>query len=146
MKITIQQENDCAENEILIRCKVMDNRLKHLVEYIQQFSFCLEGFSKDGSTSIPTESIYYIESVEKRTFLYLETETFESKANLITLETQLFNTPFVRISKNCILNTSYLKSVKAFANHRFEATLKNGEKLIISRTYINDLREKIKNN
>lgn len=146
MKITIHQAKDCKENEIVIRCKVMDTRLKHLVEYIQQYTFCLEGFSKDGLTSIPIESIYYIESVEKRTFLYLESDTFESKSSLSALELELQNTPFIRVSKNCILNTSYLKSVKAFANHRLEATLKNGEKLIISRNYINDLREKIKNN
>lgn len=146
MKITIHQENDCVENEILIRCKVMDTRLKRLIEYIRQFSFCLDGFSKDGLVSIPLESIYYIESVEKRTFLYLEAETFESKSSLTALELQLSNTPFIRVSKNCILNTSYLKSVKAFANHRLEATLKNGERIIISRSYINDLREKMKNN
>lgn len=146
MKLTIHQKADCTENEILITCKVMDTRLKKLIECIQQFTFSLEGFSKDGLSSIPAESIYYIESVEKRTFLYQEKQIFESKSSLIALEIQLLNTPFIRVSKSCILNTNHLQSVKALANHHLEATLKNGEKVIVSRTYIHDLREKMRNN
>lgn len=143
MKLIINQDSSQEENEIIINCNYMDERLQKLAEYIRQFTFCLTGYSEEGMSQIPIEKICYIESIDNRTFLYLEKEVYQSRESLSNLETQLKNTPFIRISKSCLLNVSYLKSVKALMNHRMEATLKNGEKVMISRTYIKDLKEKM---
>lgn len=143
MKLIINQDSSQEENEIIINCNYMDERLQKLAEYIRQFTFCLTGYSEEGMSQIPIEKICYIESIDNRTFLYLEKEVYQSRESLSNLEMQLKNTPFIRISKSCLLNVSYLKSVKALMNHRMEATLKNGEKVMISRTYIKDLKEKM---
>ena len=45
---------------------------------------------------------------------------------------------------NCLVNTSFLQSVRPLYNHRLEATLQNGEKLVITRNYIEPLKEKLK--
>lgn len=37
----------------------------------------------------------------------------------------------------------YLKSVSPLWNHRMEATLTSGEKLVITRNYIGSLKEKL---
>jgi len=144
MKITVNQSLEFTENEIIINCSTMDDRLHHLFKIIKQYSFCLNGY-KDGEIyQVPLESIFYVDAVDGKTFLYSKQSVLESKENLISLEEKLFNTPFVRIGKNCILNCSHLRSVKPIVNHRLQATLNNGEKLIISRNYIENLKEKLK--
>ena len=145
MKLVINQGLDCDESEVIINCRYMDERLKRLAQYIEQFTFCLEGYRGDELLRVPIEKICYIESVDGRTLLYQEKEVFQSRESLIALEKLLSGTPFVRISKSCLVNISYLHCVRALMNHRMEATLQNGEKLLISRTYINDLKEKMKN-
>lgn len=144
MKITVNQNYLYDETEIIINCQVLDRRLQNLLNTISQYSFVLEGHKDNELYQLPLDKIYYIDSVDGRTFIYHEDEVYRSKESLATLEVQLHNTPFVRIGKNCILNTSYLKSVKPIVNHRLLATLTNGENLIISRNYIDALKEKLK--
>lgn len=145
MKITIHQDSGTQENEIIIKCSLVDKRMQTLIDYIRQYSFSLKGTHENEVFQIPIENILFIESVDGRTFLYGMDNVYESKESLFSLEKILLNTPFVRISKNCILNTAFLKSVKSLVNHRMEASLTNGEKLIITRNYIEELKTKLTN-
>jgi DNA-binding LytR/AlgR family response regulator len=144
MRITVNQSHSYEETEIIVNCQILDRRLQNLLDTITQYSFSLDGYKENELYQVPAESIYYIDSVDGKTFLYHKEEVFRSRESLTALEYQLHNTPFVRIGKNCILNSSYLKSVKPIVNHRLQATLTNGEKLIISRNYIDALKEKLK--
>lgn len=143
MKLTINQSLDVKEAEIIINCSVMDDRMKRLVDYIRQFSFSLKGINNNEIYNIPLENILYIDSVDGKTFLYCKNTVYECKETLASLEQTLMYSPFVRISKNCILNTSALKSVRSTLNHKMEATLFNGEKLVVNRNYIDLLKRKL---
>lgn len=143
MKLTIQQDIKIEENEIIIRCAYMDSRLQKLADYIKQFSFSLEGIKEGQYYQIALDKIMYIDSVDRNTFLYDEENAYESKLTLTALEQLLKNTSFVRISKNCILNTAFLKCVEPYPNHRLKATLLNGENLMIARNYIYAVKEKL---
>lgn len=144
MKLTIQQNKELKEEEIFIHCIHVDKRIKKLADYIRQFTFSFEGETEGKQYQLTPESIYYIDSVDGKTFLYDNTQSYLCRQTLSSLETLLKDTTFVRISKNCILNTAYLKCVAPFTNHRMKAELKNGEHLLISRNYIDDLKEKIR--
>lgn len=48
---------------------------------------------------------------------------------------------FVRVSKSVILNVNKIKSLAPAFGGRYEALLKNGEKIIISRQYVSSLKE-----
>ncbi|MBP3911216.1 MAG: LytTR family transcriptional regulator DNA-binding domain-containing protein [Niameybacter sp.] len=143
MKLTINQSLNQGETEVIINCNVIDARLQHLIDYIRQHSFSLEGRIGDRVYSIALEDIYYMDCVDGKTFLYSQEQVYESKERLNTLEEKLGRTSFTRISKNCILNCMYLKSVSPLWNHRMEATLTSGEKLVITRNYIGSLKEKL---
>ncbi|MBH1941731.1 LytTR family transcriptional regulator DNA-binding domain-containing protein [Mobilitalea sibirica] len=145
MKLTINQSLDQEETEIIINYSVIDQRLQHLIDYIRQYSFSIQGILDNSVFQIPLEKIMYIDTADKKTFLYCTQKVYQAKETLSTLEKVLLKTPFVRISKSCIANSTYLKCVKPIANHHLEAMLKNGEKLIVSRSYIKDLKEKLKN-
>lgn len=122
---------------------MMDQRLNSLLEYIREHTFTLEGKNGNAAYQIPLEQIAYLDTVEGRCFIYTANQTYETRDTLTALEEKLANTSFIRISKNCILNLSFLKCVTPLWNHRMEAMLKNGEKLIITRNYINALKEKL---
>ena len=50
---------------------------------------------------------------------------------------------FVKVSRTCLVNINELVHIKALANSRLEAELSNGEKIIVSRTYIPEIKRKI---
>lgn len=142
MKLLVEQSLDCKETEIKITCGLIDERLKRLIEQIRLFSFSVIA-EKDGVTlPVALEDIYYFDTVDNKTYLYLERDVYRCDKKLYELEAQLRDTPFIRISKNCILNTAVVTSVRAQLSGRMEATLKNNEKVNISKHYIKGFRSK----
>ena len=142
MKLTIDQSSEYADVEVIIKCGLVDARLQNLISQIRLYSFSVNG-KKDGRTySIALEDIYYFESVDNTTFIYIKDDVFETDLRLYELEKQLADSRFVRISKACILNIEQLLSVRALLNGKYEAQLKNKEKIVINRHYIPNFKEK----
>ena len=144
MKVTINQNSNQEEAEIIINCSYLDKTVKKIIDYITQFTFTIEGENNGKIYQLPMDKIFYIESVDGRTYLYDKADLYLCKKSLQVLEEQLGNTPFVRVSKTCLLNTLYLRCVETYPNHRLKAELGNGEQIIISRNYIDNLYKKIK--
>ena len=142
MKITIL---DCpeGEEEIVIKCKQADEQILKMVYALKAGRDKLTAF-KDGSImQVEPKSIYYFEAVDNKTFLYLEKEIYETKSKLYELEERFKGTDFFRVSKSIILNLSKVAKLSPSLGGRFEAHMKNGEKLIISRQYVPALKEKL---
>jgi len=89
-----------------------------------------------------TDKIYYIESVDKHTYVYTKDQCYETKYRLYELE-EVLNASFFRCAKAMIINIRKIKSVKAELNGRMNAELLNGEQIIISRAYVKDLKRKL---
>lgn len=142
MKLLIEQSLDCKETEIKITCNLMDERLSRLIEQIRLYSFSVIGTSDGVSSMIPLEQIYYFDSVENKTYLYVEKDVFQCDKKLYELEQFLKDTTFVRISKSCILNAAKVMEVKAQFNGRLEVKLANHEKILVSKHYIKEFKEK----
>ena len=105
MKLLIEQSLNVKEPEITIKCGIMDERLKELIEYIKLYSFSVVGIKDKVKKSVPLESIYYFESVDNKTFLYTLNEVYECQEKLYELEEILKSTSFVRVNKKCILKS-----------------------------------------
>ena len=142
MKLIVEQSLDCTETEIHIRCGLMDERLKHLIEQVRLFSFSVMAEKDGASVPVVLEDIYYFDSVDNKTFLYVEKDVYRCDKKLYELESLLTGTSFVRISKNCIVNTAVVTSVRAQLSGRLEEKKKNNEKVLVSKHYIKDFREK----
>ncbi len=142
MKLIIEQSNGLEEPEIKVRYDEMDDRLQRILGYIRLNVHSLSGV-KDGKTKvISLDDVYYFDSTDERTFIYLASEVYECDMKLYELEQQLADTNFVRISKSCIVNIIKLDSVRPLINSRYEAKLENGEKLIINRHYLPGFKRK----
>ena len=133
------------ENEyVRIGCHKVDDRIDEITRFIKSRQGSLEGYSEGDLYNIPIADVYYIESVDDKTFLYLEKETYESRKRLYELEKITDSFHFVRISKSVVVNLMKVDSIKPALNGRFLCKLKNGEDVIISRKYVQVLKEKLK--
>ena len=92
---------------------------------------------------IEPKSIYYFESVDDHVFVYCKFNVYEIKKKLYELQQQFENTDFLRISKSVIVTISNISKLTPSFNGRFEALLDNGEKTIISRQYVPELKKKL---
>lgn len=94
-----------------------------------------------GICLVETAEIYYFESVDDRVFAYVKDDVAEVKRKLYELEERLAGDDFIRISKSMILNLSKVKRFAPYMGGRFEALLENGEKVLISRQYVPELKK-----
>ncbi|WP_153731449.1 LytTR family DNA-binding domain-containing protein [Sporosarcina obsidiansis] len=141
IRLKIHESDDFTDVEIIINCPEIDERLSRLIQQMNQMMFSIQG-KKDGTTyPLVSDQLFYIESVNDTTFLYTDQDVFESDKKLYEFEEQLKHTRFMRISKNFIVNTAKIESVKALINGRFEAFLSNGEKVIVNRHYVKAFRK-----
>lgn len=144
MKLTVEQRLDCAETEIHIVCGMMDAKLKKLLETVRLYSFSVMGVQDGVERPVPLEEIFYFDSADNKTFLYLKNEVLSCSQKLYELETLLADTAFVRISKNCIVNTMAVSHVQAQFSGRLLARLQNGESVVVSKHYARAFREKFR--
>lgn len=141
MKIIVNEQTDIQEDEIIIRCQQYSHHIQELVSYINQYQNRLICKKNNCNYSILVSEIYYIESVDNKTFVYTKDDCYEVNSPLYELENRLKDNQCLRISKSCILNIHYLKSVKALFNGKYEALLMNHEKIIISRKYVSHFKK-----
>ena len=144
MKIIIEPQNSIEELLVKIFCKEQNEEVNRLYKHIENFTHPIWVTQNGSRHKLHETDIYYIDTVEGNTFFYTENEVYESKDSLLTAEQNIKGRQFVRISKNCILNIDYLQQVAPYTNHRLLAYMKNGEKLIVGRTYIQELKNIVK--
>jgi len=86
--------------------------------------------------------IFYVESVDFKTFVYVEVSVCESKLKLYEIEATLVKSNFLRISRQVIVNVSKVCSAVSAGGGRIEIMLTSGEKLILSRQCAAALKER----
>lgn len=143
MKITITDPGEGEEDEIIVRCRHMDQQLLKLIYAVKAGREKITALQDGNYFQVAPEEIYYFEAVDNKVFLYLEKEVYETKMRLYELEDIFQGTDFFRASKSCIVNLSKVKRLSPAFNGRFEALMQNGERVIISRQYVPVLKQKL---
>lgn len=143
MKITIMDCPEGEEDEIIIKCRQMDEQMLKMIHAVKAGQERLIGMRDGQIRQITPSEVYYFEAVDNKVFLYMEKEVLETRYRLYELEERLGGMDFFRASKSVILNLSRVKSFAPVLGGRFEVTMKNGEKLVISRQYVSILKEKL---
>lgn len=143
MKLIINQNEAINDMEITINCSKIDQRVKNLIDYIRQCSTSLMGLIDGMTVSVPLDTILYIESIDRKTFFYDKRRVFQGKESLSFLENKLDNSLFIRISKNCIVNIAFISSTYPLENHKLGLLLKDGERLVVGRTYTEKLESRL---
>ncbi len=142
MRVILEKVDSSDKEEALIKAVNETDDIKAAMEILEGGVKKL-ALLKDGKTVLLEISfIYYIESVDKRTFVYTKENCYESKLRLYELEESL-GSYFLRISKSMIVNLKKIKSVKSDLSGRMEASMLNGEKIVISRSYVKEIKRRL---
>ena len=144
MKITIETPGPGEEDEIIVRCTSLDDKLVNFLCALKtELDHKLTGYLDDKIVMLSPKNIFYFESVDNKVFAYTDKGVYEVRKKLYEIESEYSYTDFLRISKSAIVNVSKIAYLKPIFNGRFEAKLKNNEKIIISRQYVLDLKKKL---
>ena len=143
MKIIIEELREGEEEQIILRCHQISPEQMNLLNAFKSGDNVLIGYQDNEIRRVNKEEIFYIDTVDNRVFLYCENNVVESKQKLYELEEVLGTKDFLRISKSTIINMSKIKTLAPAFSGRLEATLNNGEKVIISRQYVSVLKKNL---
>ena len=143
MKINLDIDGKYNDTEVIIRAPHLNNDIERIVAMMRMIDMQI-AVRKEGETYLlETDKILYIEAVDRKTFVYTTTESYESELKLYELEQDLIQRDFLRISKQSIVNLRKIKSLEADVNRKIRITLQNGEQIVVSRMYSDELRRKL---
>lgn len=142
MKVEFEKVSAPDQEGAVIRAMAMTEDIQSAMELLESGSGRIAA-TREGQTYLcKVRDIYYIESVDKKTFLYTKNECFETRYRLYELE-EILNRYFLRCSKAMIINMRKIKAVKSELGGRMNATLLNGEIIVISRSYVKELKQRL---
>lgn len=140
MKLNLKEIENIEDEKITIEYVKITEEINGIISYITEKRII--AYKNEEAIYVNVKDIYYIEAVENRSYVYLKNDCLELKMKLYEIE-QLGYKSLLRISKSLIINIKKIKSVRPDFSSRLEATLLNGEKIIISRKYKKDLKERL---
>lgn len=143
MKILIEEPAAGEEDQIVIRCRRMSRELLALIQSLKTQKPAVVGLDGGDIHRLDPDSIYYFEAVDNKVFIYCREKVFESKYRLYEVEDMFAGGDFLRVSKSVILNLQRIAFLSPAYSGRLEAALDNGEKVIISRQYVPDLKQRL---
>lgn len=130
----MHKESGLDEDRIEIYYQEMNAMIQKVVDCIEEEIY-IQGAWEGEKYSIPIQDIYYFDTVDKLSFVYLKNRVYKVPYTLGKVEERLKNQGFVRISKSVIVNIYKVKCITSELNMRIKVQLENNEALLVSRHY-----------
>lgn len=143
MRISIQTDESVSELTIAITCKQLTPELEKVIETLRMLEHKISAVREGETYLLDVSKVLYMETVDKRTFIYTENEVYETNLKLYELEERLAEAHFFRASKSSIINLKRIQSLKADIDRRIRVTMENGEQVIVSRQYSEMLKQRL---
>lgn len=141
MKVEVKLIDSTMEESALINVHSLGENISMAIELLENNKNNIIGIKGGKSYVIDITKIYYIEAIDNKTFIYLKDDVYESRYKLYELENVLDRAKFLRCSKSMICNIRKIKNVKTSLNGRLDATMLNDEQIVISRSYVKELKK-----
>lgn len=143
MKYTITQVNE-GEDELTLRYQKVTPEVERVLKFMNGEQTRLVGFCEDMKTIIEPNEILYLESVDGKLFVYTQKDVLRIDYTLSQMSQILNDINFFRCSKSMIINIDKVRCLKSLPSNRIEATMCNGEHVMINRTFASDFRKRLK--
>jgi len=140
MVIKHEQLENAVDIEVYITYPQKTTFVKRLLNLIKSADTQLICQSNGNVKIVNSSEIDYIESIDKKSFIYCEKNGYPIKEPLYKIYEKLKHIGFIQINKYCVLNLNRLKNIKQLPNSHLEAVLKNGTQLYVTRKYLNNLK------
>lgn len=143
MKIDIRIDEEAEELGISVVCKHLTPEIEKLLATLRMMNRQLTVKKGEDTYLLNMSEVFYIESVDRKCFIYTMKEVYESDFKLYELEAQLDECGFFRASKSCLIHLHSIQSLRADINRKIRVTMKNGEQIIVSRQYAEELKKRL---
>ncbi|GIN21669.1 LytTR family DNA-binding domain-containing protein [Siminovitchia fordii] len=145
MKVHLNIDPGVEEDEIVISIKEMNTKVEKILSIINE---------DDANEFIPLqreERIYLMEpkevshvfSEDNKCFAFKGKEKYRYKETLKQFEERYNHHDFIRISKYCLANITWMEYFEATFGGSLVVVFKNGEKEIVSRKYAKELKKSL---
>lgn len=143
MKIEIFVDEEATDLQISVTCKQLSPDVEKILATLRMMNHQLIARKNDEIYLLDIADVIYIESVDRTCFIYTADEIYESDFRLYELEQQLEEYGFVRVSKSFLIHLQKIHSLKADINRKIRITMSNGEQIMASRQYADELKKRL---
>ena len=144
MKLFLREDKELRETEVEIRYRIRDDEVDAVISAVNSSSDVIIGIKDNGdSERLYVAKILYFEAVDRYVFAYAKAGVYRVRKTLYDIEDSLKNRSFVRISRSTVVNISAVQTISPEDSRRVRLCLKNGEYLIVARSYVNDFKAAI---
>lgn len=143
MRLIKTKEESIEENYLELHYDKIDEETNAVLDRLRDTLRYIEGTFEEKKVTIALTDIFYIETVDRKTFAYTKDMCVEVKEALRDIIEEFSNIGFVRISKSAVVNIYKIKKLQGDINMRVIIYLKNDEKLVMNRSYRNDFYDRL---
>lgn len=143
VKISININEEVKDTEIAISCKQLTPEVEKIISTLRMLNQQMVVMKDTENFIVDVADIIFIEAVDRKTFVYTKTDFYESKLKLYEMEERLGENGFFRASKSVLVQLRHVKSLKNDIDRKIRLTLENGEQIIVSRQYAEELKKKL---
>lgn len=144
MKLIIEEAN-CDDIEVTIKGKIKSPKVQKLISFIKTISGSSKLILWDDKKEVVTNirEIYYFTTYNRHIYAKISTHRLICKYTLSEILTIFESYGIKQISKSTVININHIKSLEAEFSGNYLITMDNGEKIIVSRFYMKNLRKAI---
>jgi len=144
VKLSIEISDGSTEDEVVIRCRRVDDTVQKLQEYIISLSAPKITFFKGNQEYyLQIEDILFFETHGEQVFAHTAADAFKVKLKLYELEEKLPRF-FLRVAKGTIVNTKHIYAINRNLTSASQICFNGTHKHIyVSRHYYKPLKEKM---
>ena len=143
MKLIKTKEENIEENYLELHYDKMDEETNAVLERLRGTLRYIDGTCDEKKVTVAITDIYYIDTVDRKTFAYTKDMCVEIKEALRDFIEDYSDAGFARISKSSVVNIYKIKKLQGDLNMRVIIFLKNDEKLIMNRSYKREFYERL---
>ena len=143
MNVIVEEQENLTEDQVVIYCREENREIRKIKGFIKNINTKLCASLDFKKIMITPDEIYYIESVDKKTFVYIKDKVLECSLKLYEIEDRFKEFSFFRANKSTIVNVMYIKDINILLNRNLLVTLESKEKITISRRNVKDFRKLI---
>lgn len=145
MKVRIEVDRDLAENEIIIRCKNLNQEIQKIEQSIQDVATAprIRFYQKDVEYYISLDEVLFFETDGSMMMAHTKADVYQVKYRLYELE-ELLPSYFVRVAKSTILNIHHIYSIsKNITASSIVEFNKSHKQVYVSRMYYKILEQRL---
>ncbi|MCD8148776.1 MAG: LytTR family transcriptional regulator DNA-binding domain-containing protein [Clostridiales bacterium] len=137
MRVHKYQDANLPEDYVDIHYREQNSQINGLFRYLEALD-SIHGKNDQGIRVIPVSDVYFFETVDRKTWAYLEKDVYEVEPGIHKILEEFSGKGLVQISRSMCVNVFKIDYIQADLNMRYKIFLTNGETVIMNRSFKKD--------